>query len=180
MRSWNRLAFALFVAACSHPKATTAPVAVPLTAATAQIAAPAMIHQDLVPWSLTASDGSGIALARVQVKAVVQGPLAYTELHLWFHNPEMRRREGTFQIAMPPHAAVSRFAMASDGKWLEAEVVERQLARRAYDDFLHRRQDPALLEKAPGNQFTAKVFPIAPGEDKQIMNDGAYVDLGKL
>jgi hypothetical protein len=169
MRSWNRLAFALFVAACSHPRPTAEPVAVPLTAATAQIAASTIAHADLIPWSLTASDGSGLALARVQVKAVVQGPLAYTELHLWFHNPEMRRREGTFQIALPPHAAVSRFAMASDGTWLEAEVVERQLARRAYDDFLHKRQDPALLEKAPGNQFTAKVFPIAPGEDKQII-----------
>jgi len=128
------------------------------------------VHQDLVPpWSLTASDGSGLALARVEAKAVVEGPLAYTELHLWFHNPENRRREGTFQITLPEHAAVSRFAMETDGHWMEAEVVEKQLARRAYDDFLHRRQDPALLEKAEGNQFTAKVFPIAGNADKHIV-----------
>src|SRR5258706_6857913 len=59
--------------------------------------------------------------------------------------------------------------MENDGQWMEAEVVEKQLARRAYDDFLHRRQDPALLEKAAGNQFTAKVFPIAPNADKHIV-----------
>src|SRR5262249_21202232 len=100
---------------------------------------------------------------------VVEGPLAYTELHLFFHNPEARRREGTFQITLPQHAAVSRFAMETDGQWMEAEVVEKQLARRAYDDFLHRRQDPALLEKGAGNQFTAKVFPIAPNTDKHIV-----------
>ena len=35
-------------------------------------------------------------------KAVVEGPLAFTELHLYFHNPEDRRREGTFQITLPP------------------------------------------------------------------------------
>ena len=43
------------------------------------------------------------------------------------------------------------------------------LARRAYDDFLHRRQDPALLEKAAGNQFTARVFPIAANGDKHLV-----------
>ena len=121
------------------------------------------------PWSLTASDGSGLALTRVDGKAVVEGPLAFTELHLYFHNPEDRRREGTFAITLPQGAAVSRFAMENDGQMMEAEVVEKQLARRAYEDFLHRRQDPALLEKAEGNQFTARVFPIPPKADKHIV-----------
>src|SRR5262249_19695446 len=156
----SRLALVLFSAACSGKPNTAQPaevVAVPLTAATASIASQQIAHQDLVPpWSLTASDGSGLLLTRVDAKAVFEGPLAYTELHLYFHNPEDRRREGTFQITLPSHAAVSRFAMESDGQWMEAEVVEKQLARRAYDDFLHRRQDPALLEKSAGNEFTAK------------------------
>ena len=162
-----------FAASCSaHPSAVSEPevVAVPLTAANQSIATSQVTRADLVPpWSLTASDGSGLALARVEAKAVFEGPLAYTELHLWFHNPENRRREGTFQITLPDHAAVSRFAMENDGQWMEAEVVEKQLARRAYDDFLHKRQDPALLEKAEGNQFTAKVFPIAGNADKHIV-----------
>ena len=150
------------------PPATV--VAVPLTASTALVQAPIMQHQELVPpFSLTASDGSGLAVTRVEAKAVLEGPLAYTELHLYFKNTENRRREGTFAITLPTHAAVSRFAMETDGKMMEAEVVEKQLARRAYDDFLHRKQDPALLEKAPGNQFTAKVFPIMPQAEKHIV-----------
>jgi len=85
---------------------------VPLTAATQSIATSQITRSEIVPpWSLTASDGSGLALTRVEAKAVFEGPLAYTELHLWFHNPENRRREGTFQITLPEHAAVSRFAM---------------------------------------------------------------------
>jgi len=169
-----RTALFLFVASCSSHTATGVSepetIAVPLTAATQSIAAAQIAHADLSPpWSLTASDGSGLTLSRVEARAVFEGPLAYTELHLWFHNPENRRREGTFQITLPEHAAVSRFAMENDGQWMEAEVVEKQLARRAYDDFLHRRQDPALLEKAEGNQFTAKVFPIAGNADKHIV-----------
>src|SRR6266850_150754 len=164
---------ALLAAACSGKPATsttatkTEVVAVPLTAATVQLAEAQTSRDELVPpWSLTASDGSGLMMTRVEAKAVIEGPLAFTELHLWFHNNEDRRREGTFQITLPARAAVSRFAMESDGQWMEAEVVEKMLARRAYDDFLHRRQDPALLEKAAGNQFTAKVFPILPNADK--------------
>src|SRR5262249_52751317 len=81
-------------------------MAVPLTAATRSVATQQVAHEDLVPpWSLTASDGSGLMLTRVDAKAVFEGPLAYTELHLYFHNPEDRRREGTFQITLPQHAA---------------------------------------------------------------------------
>ena len=121
------------------------------------------------PWSLTASDGSGLVMTRVDARAVFQGPLAFTELHVYFHNPEDRIREGRFEIALPPRAAVSRFAMENQGQWMEAEVVEKMAARRAYEDFLHRRQDPALLEKAAGNQFTARVFPIPARGDKHLV-----------
>src|SRR5688572_17338498 len=95
------------------------------------------MEQIQAPWTLTASDGSGLMLTRVDAKAVFQGPLAFTELHLYFHNPEDRVREGQFAITLPPRAAVSRFAMENNGKWMEAELVEKMKARRAYEDFLH-------------------------------------------
>ena len=134
------------------------------------------------PWTLTASDGSGLRLARVDAKGVVEGPLAFTELHLYFHNPEARVREGTFAITLPPGATLSRFAMEHETGFHEGEVVARSLARRAYEDFLHRRQDPALLERAAGNLFTARVFPIPASGDKHLvisfvheLAGGAYV-----
>ena len=127
-------------------------------------------EQQQAPWTLTASDGSGLLVTKVEAKAVLQGPLAFTELHLHFHNTEDRVREGTFAITLPSGAAVSRFAMKMDnGQFMEAEIVEKQLARRAYEDNLHRKQDPALLEKAPGNQFTARVFPIPAKADKHLV-----------
>jgi tetratricopeptide (TPR) repeat protein len=140
-------------------------VAMPAFAVSAQIAT----DQVQAPWSLTATDGSGLILTRVEAKAVFEGPLAFTELHLHFHNPEDRVREGTFAITLPNRAAVSRFAMENNGQWMEAEVVEKLKARRAYEDFLHRKQDPALLEKAEGNQFTARVFPIPAKGDKHLV-----------
>jgi tetratricopeptide (TPR) repeat protein len=121
------------------------------------------------PLSLTASDGTGLRLRRVQARAVLAGPLAFTELHLAFENPLDRTLEGTFRMALPPGASISRFAMKIDASsWQEGEVVERQAARVAYEDFLHRKQDPALLEQSAGNEFSARVFPIAGRSIKEI------------
>ena len=121
------------------------------------------------PVSLTASDGTGLALTRLHAKAVIDGPLAFTELHLRFRNPNPRVIEGRFAITLPQEASISRLAMMVDGGWQEAEVVERQAARRAYEDFLHRRQDPALLEKEAGNEFRARIFPIPANGDKDLI-----------
>ncbi len=121
------------------------------------------------PMALTGSDGSGLVLRHMNARAVIDGPLAFTELHLRFHNPEPRRREGRFSITLPSGAAVSRFAMRIGGKWMEGEVVGKQRARQVYEDFLHRKQDPALLEQDTGNVFSARVFPIEARADKELI-----------
>ncbi|MEA2599602.1 MAG: hypothetical protein QOF89_594 [Acidobacteriota bacterium] len=121
------------------------------------------------PISLTASDGTGLSLVAMEVNGVLEPPLAFTELHLTFENPRNEVIEGRFRIALPPGAALSRFAMRIDDSWQEGEVVERQRARQAYEDFLHRRQDPALLEQEAGNEFSARVFPIPARGRKELI-----------
>src|SRR5689334_2958591 len=121
------------------------------------------------PLRLTASDGTGLELLELTGRAVIEEPLAFTELHLIFQNPEDRIIEGNFTITLPEGASVSRFAMKLDDAWQEGEVVEKQRAREAYEDFLHRRQDPALLEQAAGNEFSARVFPIPARGTKELL-----------
>jgi hypothetical protein len=133
-------------------------------------AAPADVTKPLeAPLTLTASDGTGLRLVELEARAIVEGPLAFTELRVTFDNPDDRRLEGTFAITLPEGAALGRFAMKIGDSFQEGEVVEKQSARRAYEDFLHRRQDPALLEQAPGNQFTARVFPIPARGRKELI-----------
>jgi len=117
------------------------------------------------PISLTASDGSGLRMLSLQAKAMVDDPIATTELELGFLNPRSEVIEGKLELALPPGAAIVRFAMLVGGTWQEAEVVERQKGREVYETFLHRQQDPALLEQEIGNRFSVRVFPIpAAGE----------------
>ncbi|HWB75754.1 MAG TPA: AgmX/PglI C-terminal domain-containing protein [Nannocystaceae bacterium] len=121
------------------------------------------------PLALTATDGTELRLLSIDAEAVIEQPLAFTQMHLVFQNVEMRTIEGRFRIELPEHAAISRFAMKIGDAWQEGEVVERQAARQAYEDFLHKRQDPALLEREAGNSFGARVFPIGPGEQKELI-----------
>ncbi len=134
--------------------------AVPADATAASAPAP--------PLRLTASDGTGLPLTSIRVRAVVYGPLAFTELELAFDNAEPRVREGTFTMVLPDGATVARLAMAMGERWQEAALVETARARHVYEDFLHHRQDPALLERGAGPVFAARVFPIAPGETKRL------------
>ena len=121
------------------------------------------------PLGLTASDGTGLRLAAMKAQAVVDGSVAFTELHLTFDNTESRILEGRFRITLPPGASLQRFAMKIGNIWQESEVVELTAAREAYEDFLHKRQDPALLENAAGNEFSARVFPIPANARKELV-----------
>ena len=112
------------------------------------------------PLALTATDGTAMELVSMSGDALVDDPLAWTQLHLTFKNPEARVLEGRFQVQLPEGADIARFAMKVGGDWQEGEMVERQRARQVYEDFLHRRQDPALLEQEAGDLFSARVFPI--------------------
>jgi hypothetical protein len=156
-RFWSLFALAILPVA-GAPGSSRAQVAVagPATALSA-------------PLSLTASDGAGLELTSLAAQAVIDDPLAFTELHLVFRNPENRVREGRFRITLPSGATISRFAMRVGDRWQEGEVVEQQAARIAYEDFLHRRQDPALLESEAGNEFSARVFPIPPNGTKELI-----------
>ncbi len=120
------------------------------------------------PFSFTASDGTGLRLASVTSDTAIEDPIALTQLQLVFENPEDRVLEGRFTITLPEGASISRFAMKIGDTWQEAEVVEKQRARVTYEQFLHQRKDPALLEQGAGNEFAVRIFPIAARERREI------------
>lgn len=121
------------------------------------------------PISLVPSDGSELALKSLAAKVTIAGPLAHTELTFKFHNAENRVREGRFTIALPAGATVGKLRMKVNGAWRESRVISRERGRQVYETFLHRRVDPALLERDLGNQFSARIFPIAANEDKELV-----------
>jgi outer membrane protein OmpA-like peptidoglycan-associated protein len=164
------LALALALVAGCHPVGPK-PIAPTIGEAAAVSWSPAasVVKETTPAIALTASDGTGLRLVEVRARGWVESPLALTELHLTFDNPEDRTLEGNFEIQLPSRSAISRFSMKIGDVWQEGEVVERQAARRIFEDFLHRRQDPALLEQDAGERFRARVFPIPARGRKELI-----------
>ncbi|MDC0673115.1 VIT domain-containing protein [Nannocystis radixulma] len=120
------------------------------------------------PISLTAADGAELPLRVLRVRAVLDQPLAFTELELAFDNPEGRTLAGRLALAIPPGARVTRFAAWRDGAWQEAEVVPRRTAiqQLALGDAP---QEPQLVGAPEGERFVARVEPIAAREQTRLI-----------
>ena len=135
------------------------------------------------PPTLTASDGTGLALQQLTARAVLEGPLAFTEVHFSFFNAQPRVLEGTFKISLPQGASVSRFAMRVGDQWQEGEIVERQSARSpSYTLQVH------YYSRGPMGYGMGKVEIIDHDghggltfseRPFVVMNDQAFVELGK-
>src|SRR5918997_5232562 len=112
------------------------------------------------------ADQLNIRSHRVDVSIADQ--VATTRIDQVFHNPNSWAAEGTYIFPIPPGAAISGFTMTVDGEPIEAKLLDAEEARRIYDDIVRNLRDPALLEYIGEGAIQASVFPIPPGEDRQI------------
>jgi len=58
--------------------------------------------------------------------------------------------------------------MTMGGKTLKGEVLEKEKARRTYEEIVRRVRDPALLEFLGKRLYQASIFPIPPGEQLDV------------
>lgn len=106
--------------------------------------------------------GAVLAPTREHVTAVVEDGLVETRVRQTFVHRGPRTIEALWQIPLPDGAALTEVAMEVDGKRLEGLLAERRRARAVYDELVHRRIDPALVEKVAENLFRLSVFPVVP------------------
>lgn len=92
-----------------------------------------------------------------------------TTIDQTFFNHLERDLEGIYQFPLPPNAAISRLAMYVDGERMEAGVVARDRGRDIYEQIVHRRRDPALLEWMQGNLFQVRIFPLPGRTEKRVL-----------
>jgi ferric-dicitrate binding protein FerR (iron transport regulator)/tetratricopeptide (TPR) repeat protein len=99
----------------------------------------------------------------------VEGGHVRTTIDQTFFNHLDRDLEGVYKFPLPPRAAIARLAMYVDGQRMEAGVVERDRGRDIYEQIVHRRRDPALLEWMQGNLFQVRIFPLPRRTEKRIL-----------
>ncbi|HEY8078119.1 MAG TPA: VIT domain-containing protein, partial [Labilithrix sp.] len=121
------------------------------------------------PIALATDEDHALRLAALEARTRVNGPLASTELHLRFVSDVARVTEGRFRITLPPRSFANRLAMKIEDKWREADVVETAVARATFEETMHVRRDPLLVEQRDDNELTARVFPIPAFGEKEII-----------
>jgi Ca-activated chloride channel family protein len=109
-----------------------------------------------------------LTVKRQKVTVRVDSGAARTEVEQVFANPYSRVMEGTYLFPLPEGAAVGNFRMTIDREPVEGRILDREEARRIYEEYVRRTIDPALLEYVGRNAFRARVFPIPAQGEKAI------------
>jgi tetratricopeptide (TPR) repeat protein len=122
-------------------------------------------RQPNAPWA----PEQPLPISKLGVDIVVQDRVARVAIDQTFHNDAAMDLEGMYRFAIPPDAALQRFAMYNDGKLTESAVVERMAARRAYEELVYRRVDPGLLEWQGTGKLAMRVYPLPAQQDKRLM-----------
>ena len=123
--------------------------------------------------ALVVVDPSGqemrLSLRKFHVDAHIEDGFARTTIDQTYFNHTHSRQEGTFKFPLPPDASLSRLAMYVNGKLMEGGMVERDHGRNVFEQIMHTKRDPALLEWVDGSTFKMRVFPLEPREEKRIV-----------
>lgn len=117
------------------------------------------------------------------VETSINDQVARTTVTTVLHNPHGTQVEGTFLYPLPPDAAVSDFSYWMGDKEMKGELLDRDKARRIYEDIVRSMRDPALLEYDGNGVFKASIFPVPPNGDVKtrlqftqvLRNDGGVV-----
>jgi Flp pilus assembly protein TadD len=124
------------------------------------------------------SDPKELQILSQEVRAIIRDGIAHTTVDQRFFNPASVDVEGWYWFTIPEGASVERFALEVNGYLVEGEMVERQLAREAYEEAIQRAFDPALLEWVDGRTYRARIFPIpATGERRVVLSYTQYLPL---
>lgn len=77
--------------------------------------------------------------------------------------------EADFMFPLPKGAAFQDLKLEINGEMVAGETMNANQARQIYEEIVRRQRDPALLEWMGYGLLRARIFPIAPGEQKKVV-----------
>ncbi|MGB7062543.1 MAG: VIT domain-containing protein [Candidatus Zixiibacteriota bacterium] len=105
----------------------------------------------------------------------IDNQVAQTAVDQVFINNHHRDIEGTYIFPIPTDASISKFSMFVGGEEIKGEILDKDEARKIYQDIVRQRKDPALLEYFKDGMFKASVYPIPANGETRIKLDYSEV-----
>ncbi|HEY8079532.1 MAG TPA: VIT domain-containing protein [Labilithrix sp.] len=164
------LGFVLLMAACNRGGAKSAQATPGTTVHAATMAIrTAFVGEGTLEVQSEKAGKTKLALEKLDVKAETTGDVAEMTIEHVFRNDSDQQLEGTFRFPMPEGSLLVGLAMEIDGKLMDGELVERDKARKTYEEVVDKMLDPALLEWENGSTFKLRVFPIEAKKTKRVV-----------
>jgi Ca-activated chloride channel family protein len=132
---------------------------------------------------LTPTDGNlpALSIKEHHVQATIEDGYAITRVEQVFHNPHARDLEAIYSFPVPEKGSVVEFTLWIDGKPVTGEVLEKQEARKIYEEEKAAGRDAGLTEKDSYKTFDVSVSPVRAGQDTRVRLvylQPAHIDTG--
>lgn len=112
--------------------------------------------------------GAWIERTASEVRVEVEGTIARVVVDEWFRAHGHALGEADYLYPLPPDAAFGSFSLYQGEEELRGEIMDADRAREIYEAIVRKRRDPALIELAGNGLLRARVFPLAPGEERRV------------
>ncbi|MBT8225876.1 MAG: VWA domain-containing protein [Dactylosporangium sp.] len=110
------------------------------------------------------TERGNLPLDQLRVRADIVGLTSQTELVQEFRNPYDEPIEAVYLFPLPDRAAVTAMRMTAADRVVEADLRERQAARRAYDTAIAAGRRASIAEEDRPDVFTLRIGNLLPGE----------------
>ena len=119
-------------------------------------------------------------LLNTEVDLKISGLLARVSVRQEFHNDGTEWVEGIYVFPLPDSAAVDRMRLHIGERFIEADVKEKEDAKKTYTAAKQAGKKASLVEQQRANLFTTSVANVAPGErvvvEIEYLEDIRYED----
>ncbi len=113
-------------------------------------------------------DRSGVSIVSHKVDVIINNGFARTEIDQVFSNDQDRDIEAVYTFPLPKKASLSEISLWIDGQELIGEVVEKERARKIYEDQKARGNDTALAEKDDYKTIDVMVGRVPAGQETRV------------
>ncbi|HEX3866113.1 MAG TPA: VIT domain-containing protein, partial [Gemmatimonadaceae bacterium] len=112
---------------------------------------------------------ANVIRARSDIRVSLADRVLHYEVDEHFVNRGAGLGEADYIFPLPAGAAFQDLQLSIGGELVSGETMNAVDARRTYENIVRTQRDPALVEWMGHGLLRARVFPLAPGEDKEIV-----------
>ena len=111
----------------------------------------------------------GVSRSASHVRVTMEDRVLHYEVEERFTNRGGGIAEADYIFPLPTDAAFQDLKLSINGEMVAGETMNADKARGIYEEIVRRQRDPALVEWMGHGLLRARIFPIAPGEEKRVV-----------